>query len=140
MGDVSVGPIDTVTSLLQQAGSHSHIEQVNTADYWLPQRRPQVYIFALHHSCRADHHWVPILHNLLSASKGATPCKIAEVLKVVQTFDPPGVGARDLRECLMLQLERAGRQETLEGGDAVPLGVPEEHDSADGNGGRNREA
>lgn len=27
-----------------------------------------------------------------------------EVLKVVQDFDPPGVGARDLRECLLLQL------------------------------------
>jgi RNA polymerase sigma-54 factor len=40
--------------------------------------------------------------------------QIAEVLKVVQTFYPPGVGARDLRECLLLQLERAGRKESLE--------------------------
>jgi len=40
--------------------------------------------------------------------------KIAEVLKVVQTFEPVGVGARDLRECLMLQLERVGQQDTLE--------------------------
>jgi len=40
--------------------------------------------------------------------------RIAEVLKTIQTFDPPGVGAGDLRECLMLQLERAGRQESLE--------------------------
>jgi RNA polymerase sigma-54 factor len=40
--------------------------------------------------------------------------KIEEVLKVIQTFDPPGVGALDLRECLVLQLERAGRQESLE--------------------------
>ncbi len=39
---------------------------------------------------------------------------ILEVLKVIQTFDPPGVGARDLRECLMLQLERKGQQESLE--------------------------
>ena len=68
-------------SLLQQAGYHSHIEQVNTADYWLPQRRPRVYIFALHHSRRADNHWVPILHNLLSALKGAAPLNIAEVFK-----------------------------------------------------------
>lgn len=28
------------------------------------------------------------------------------VIKLVQTFDPPGVGARDLRECLLLQLEQ----------------------------------
>jgi len=40
--------------------------------------------------------------------------QVLETLKVIQTFDPPGVGARDLRECLMLQLERVGRQDTLE--------------------------
>ncbi|HOW66182.1 MAG TPA: RNA polymerase factor sigma-54 [Candidatus Paceibacterota bacterium] len=41
--------------------------------------------------------------------------KISEVLRLIQTtFYPPGVGARDLRECLMLQLERAGKQESLE--------------------------
>ncbi len=32
--------------------------------------------------------------------------EVADVLAVIQTFDPPGVGARDLRECLKLQLER----------------------------------
>jgi len=32
----------------------------------------------------------------------------------VQGFHPPGVAARDLRECLMLQLERSGREKTLE--------------------------
>ena len=36
------------------------------------------------------------------------------MLKVIQTFHPPGVGARDLRECLLLQLERADRKDTLE--------------------------
>ena len=30
-----------------------------------------------------------------------------EVLRAVQRLDPPGVGARDLRECLLLQLEEA---------------------------------
>lgn len=32
--------------------------------------------------------------------------QVEEVLKVVQRLDPAGVGARDLRECLLLQLER----------------------------------
>jgi RNA polymerase sigma-54 factor len=50
----------------------------------------------------------------LSASTGLPEQKISEVLKIIQTFDPPGVGAGDLRECLLLQLERAGRQESLE--------------------------
>jgi RNA polymerase sigma-54 factor len=50
----------------------------------------------------------------LSASNNLPPEKISEVLKVIQTFDPCGVGALDLRECLLLQLDRAGQQETLE--------------------------
>lgn len=32
--------------------------------------------------------------------------EVADVLAVIQTFDPPGVGARDLQECLRIQLER----------------------------------
>jgi len=32
--------------------------------------------------------------------------EILSVLKIIQEFDPPGVGARDLRECLLLQLQR----------------------------------
>lgn len=32
--------------------------------------------------------------------------KLEEALEVVQTLDPPGVGARDLQECLLLQLDR----------------------------------
>lgn len=50
----------------------------------------------------------------LSATTGFPVEKIAEVLAVIQTFDPAGVGARDLRECLMLQLERARQENTLE--------------------------
>ena len=50
----------------------------------------------------------------LAAATNLPPEKISEVLTTIQSFDPPGVGARDLRECLMLQLERSGRQETLE--------------------------
>lgn len=50
----------------------------------------------------------------ISAASGIPGEKILEILKALQTFDPPGVGARDLRECLMLQLEREGRQESLE--------------------------
>jgi RNA polymerase sigma-54 factor len=50
----------------------------------------------------------------LTASTGLPPEKILDVLKVIQTFDPAGVGARDLRECLILQLERANQKDTLE--------------------------
>ena len=50
----------------------------------------------------------------LAAATGLPAEQITEVLKVIQSFDPSGVGARDLRECLMLQLERTGQQNTLE--------------------------
>ncbi len=35
-----------------------------------------------------------------------TPEEIRVVLKEIQNFDPPGIGARNLQECLLLQLER----------------------------------
>ncbi|NPV29120.1 MAG: RNA polymerase factor sigma-54 [Firmicutes bacterium] len=34
--------------------------------------------------------------------------EIERILKVIQSFDPPGVGARDLAECLLIQLEQRG--------------------------------
>ena len=35
---------------------------------------------------------------------GVEPEKVEEVLSVIQTFEPPGVGARNLQECLWLQI------------------------------------
>ena len=35
------------------------------------------------------------------------------MLKTVQDLDPPGVGARDLRECLLLQLKEAGLTQSV---------------------------
>ncbi|MBI4343465.1 MAG: RNA polymerase factor sigma-54 [Candidatus Omnitrophica bacterium] len=49
----------------------------------------------------------------LAASLSAAPQRLEAVLRVIQRLDPPGVGARDLRECLMLQLEQADQTEHL---------------------------
>ncbi len=38
---------------------------------------------------------------------------VLEVLSLIQTFDPLGVGARDLKECLLLQCEQKGNYSTL---------------------------
>ncbi|WP_108424953.1 RNA polymerase factor sigma-54 [Flagellimonas amoyensis] len=40
--------------------------------------------------------------------------KIESVLKIVQDLDPPGVGARSLDECLILQLKRKERKPSVE--------------------------
>lgn len=37
-----------------------------------------------------------------------------KILDTIHDFDPAGVGARDLRECLILQLKRQGRENTQE--------------------------
>lgn len=50
----------------------------------------------------------------LSFSTGIPLEELEKALKLVQTFQPSGVGARDLRECLMLQLERMDRANSLE--------------------------
>ncbi len=42
-----------------------------------------------------------------------TLAEAEEMLRIIQKLDPPGVGARDLRECLMLQLEARGETDTL---------------------------
>ena len=39
--------------------------------------------------------------------------EIDAVLRVVQSLDPSGVGARDLRECLMIQMTRDDREDSL---------------------------
>jgi RNA polymerase sigma-54 factor len=44
----------------------------------------------------------------------ATVPEVESVLHVVQSFDPAGIGARDLQECLLLQLERRPQDEVTE--------------------------
>lgn len=46
--------------------------------------------------------------NDLAFSQGieATVNEVETVLKKIQTFDPPGIAARNLQECLLLQLDR----------------------------------
>ncbi|MBP6386386.1 MAG: RNA polymerase factor sigma-54 [Pseudarcicella sp.] len=37
--------------------------------------------------------------------------EVVNILKLVQNFDPAGIGARDLQECLLLQLKRKNQQD-----------------------------
>ena len=56
------------------------------------------------HAVESDHDTKPQLF---------TPAEAEEMLRIIQKLDPPGVGARDLRECLLLQLEARAETETL---------------------------
>jgi len=50
----------------------------------------------------------------VATQAGCLPEEAEKVIETVQTLDPPGVGARGLAECLLLQLRRSGRQYALE--------------------------
>src|SRR5207244_4630442 len=50
----------------------------------------------------------------LANNTGMDASEITRVLEHVQTFHPVGVGARDLRECLLVQLRRLGKEQSLE--------------------------
>jgi len=47
------------------------------------------------------------------AATESTPEAVEALLKRIQYFDPVGVAARDLRECLLVQLENLGLSDTL---------------------------
>lgn len=50
----------------------------------------------------------------LSLSQGIPLASLRRAAAIIQGFDPPGVGAEDLRECLLIQLRRQGREHSLE--------------------------
>jgi len=49
----------------------------------------------------------------MAADAGIAEAEMADVLARVQELDPPGVAARDLAECLLLQLERLDLKDSL---------------------------
>ena len=51
---------------------------------------------------------------LFQTSKQIEPEKIIEILEIIQEFDPAGVGARNLQECLLLQLKRKNENEFVD--------------------------
>jgi len=51
--------------------------------------------------------------NEIAALNSIDPALLESVLKAIQTFDPPGVGARSLRESLLIQLKLQKLENTL---------------------------
>ncbi len=51
---------------------------------------------------------------LLAEAGDITAEEIEHVLRIVQSMDPPGIGARDLRECLLLQLDAGASTTAVE--------------------------
>jgi RNA polymerase sigma-54 factor len=49
--------------------------------------------------------------------------EIIHWLKIIQKFDPPGIGARNLQECLQLQLENRSKSEYIDDEDLIAIKV-----------------
>lgn len=49
----------------------------------------------------------------ISATSGIDEEDLERVLKKIQKLDPPGVGARNLRECILIQYETRGEKDAL---------------------------
>ncbi|MDM8523088.1 RNA polymerase factor sigma-54 [Desulfococcaceae bacterium HSG8] len=57
--------------------------------------------------------YVDIPMEELARVNGYSPEKVADVLALLQTFDPIGICARDLAECLLIQMRRVGIGDSL---------------------------
>src|ERR1041385_4747668 len=50
----------------------------------------------------------------MALNSGIPKQDFEKMLALIQSFYPAGVGARDLRECLLIQLHRQGKEQTIE--------------------------
>ncbi len=51
--------------------------------------------------------------DLIATNLEVTIEEVEKVLKIIQKFDPPGIGARDLQECLLIQLTETAEPNKL---------------------------
>jgi RNA polymerase sigma-54 factor len=94
--DALAGPAETlVEHLMAQAGAAIAGPDLFIAQHLIDQIDEAGYLRA---------HLLDIANRL-----GVALARVEGVLRVVQTFDPTGVGARDLAECLALQAKEADR-------------------------------
>jgi RNA polymerase sigma-54 factor len=73
----------------------------------LPPLQRQVGITIINSLNDAGYLDVPL--DQIAVAAGTTVEKVEEVLKIIQGFDPPGVAARDLCECLLNQMRERDR-------------------------------
>ena len=84
---------------------HAHLEeQLNESGLDADQKKAGAYIIG-----NVDENgWLAADLAEVAQDAGVPEKAVEEALAAVQEFDPPGVAARNLQECLLLQLRRAG--------------------------------
>src|SRR5205814_1750871 len=82
----------------------------------------QAPLLELHNLVQQEMETNPVLEELPSEltpeekalNSGIAKEDFEKMLALIQSFYPPGVGARDLRDCLLIQLQREGKESSLE--------------------------
>jgi len=98
-------------SIATQETLQQHLlEQLNMADVTPEQRQ----ITELIIGNIDDFGFLQISVEEMALSAGKSVEEVQQMLDLIQTFHPVGVGARDLRECLLIQLRRLGKENSLE--------------------------
>lgn len=104
----SVSALEGSISAPQGLSSHL-LWQLQTSD--LPQDLKEV---ALHIVCNIDHNgFLASTVDEIAEGCSVHTERVEEVLSIVQMLDPVGVGARDLKECLLVQLDALGLRDSL---------------------------
>ena len=96
-------PVVQMQSLYDNLNEQLSMIEMNELDYTIGQ-----HIIGsidedgyLRRSVKAIVHDMAFRHNI-----STTPEQVEQILLYIQSFDPPGIGARTLQECLLLQLRR----------------------------------
>jgi RNA polymerase sigma-54 factor len=98
-------------SIASQETLQRHLwEQLNTADVNKSQREAAELIIGN----MDDLGFLQASLEEISQNTSHPLGELEEMLTLIQTFHPVGVGARDLRECLVIQLRRLGKERSLE--------------------------
>ena len=98
-------------SIASQETLQQHLwEQLNTSDVPEAQRKAAELIIGN----IDDLGFLQTSLEDISNNTGHPLGELQEMLNLIQTFHPVGVGARDLRECLLIQLRRLGKEPSLE--------------------------
>jgi RNA polymerase sigma-54 factor len=98
-------------SIASQETLQLHLwEQLNTADVSEQQRAAAELVIGN----IDDSGFLQTPIEEISANTGHSLEELQDMLNLIQTFHPVGVGARDLKECLQIQLRRLGKEGSLE--------------------------
>jgi RNA polymerase sigma-54 factor len=98
-------------SIATQETLQQHLlDQLNTADADRSQREAAELIIGN----LDDVGFLPTSLDEIAKASNRELFALESALELVQTFHPVGVGARDLRECLLIQLRRLGKEGSLE--------------------------